>query len=110
MSETRNPSSAALFLSGRVGVIAAREDAGQCFNEVKKAVDDIERMINRPIPPMFLGPCPVVITDARARRACGTALTAARKDVEVRCPACDTTHNVERLIIQQIDDTDDLSF
>jgi len=104
------PVDAALFLSGRVGVIATREDAGTCFMDIKRAVDEIERAINRPIPPMVLGPCPAIVSDQRGTRGCGIALTATRKDVEVQCPSCKTVFNIERLLTQQLEDTADMSF
>jgi hypothetical protein len=78
--------------------------------EVKRAVDEIERAINRPIPPMVLGPCPAIVSDQRGTHACNIALTATRKDVEVQCPSCKTTFNIERLLTQQLEDTADMSF
>lgn len=105
-----NAISAAVFLSRRVPIIACREDAGVCFVEVKRAVEEIEKCINRPVPPLVLGPCPAMVSDQRGARGCGIALTAARKDVEVQCPSCKTTFNIDRLLTQQLEDTADMSF
>lgn len=90
-----SPTAAALYLSRRVPVIACREDAGECFAEVRKAIDDIERLVNRPVPPRRLGPCPTLVAH---HQACATQLTAPRKATEVTCPECKTTHRVEKLI------------
>ena len=79
--------SAAVWLASNVSAIACDEDAGMCWRVIRDVIDAIERMINRPIPPRYCGPCP----------ACNTALKAARDDVEVVCPICRVTHNVERL-------------
>ena len=84
---TKATRSAAIWLAHNVSAIACDENAGMCWREIKDAIDAIERMINRPIPPRYCGPCP----------ACNTALKAARDDVEVMCPVCRVTHNVERL-------------
>jgi hypothetical protein len=89
------PTAAARLLSRRVPVIACREDAGQCFMEVKRAVEDIERAINRPIPPRRLGPCPTLVAH---HQACATQLTAPRKATEVVCPECKMGYTVEYLV------------
>lgn len=96
----------ARFLAKHVSAIASSEDAGMCFAEVQNAVDAIERMINRPIPPRFLGPCPTILEAGE----CNTALMAGRDDREVVCPSCKSTHNVEDLLQRQVDRTSDMSF
>jgi hypothetical protein len=111
------PIAAASFLARRVPLIACREDAGLCFMDVKRAVDDIERMINRPPPERALGPCPTWVTPAHDKdcqkthpHQCTRALTAKMGVTEVICPHCHITHNVDRLLEQQLSDTDDKSF
>jgi hypothetical protein len=89
------PTAAAVFLSRRVSLIACREDAGVCFVDVKRAVEEIERAINRPRPPRDLGPCP---TEVGHHKKCATRLSASRKATEVECPECNTTHTVEYLV------------
>lgn len=108
---------AAQFLSGKVGVIAGREDAGTCFQDVKRAVDDITRAINRPMPARALGPCPTWVggthdkdCDKTHPHQCTTALTAKPGMEEVVCPHCHITHNVEDLLEKQLKATDDKSF
>ncbi|ORV92786.1 hypothetical protein AWC11_07220 [Mycobacterium interjectum] len=97
-------------LAANVAAIARHETAGQCFTEVKAAVDTIERMINRPIPDRFLGPCPVVLTDNYGERICNTELTAGRNDETIQCPSCKATHDVKELQQQQFDKIGDESF
>src|SRR5689334_20422392 len=108
---------AAVYLSRHVGLIACREDAGQLFMDVKRAVDDIERMINRPIPPRALGPCPTWVGASHDKECqqthphqCTTALTAKAGVSEVVCPHCHITHDVEQLLERQVAETDGKSF
>ncbi|BBZ09880.1 hypothetical protein [Mycobacterium branderi] len=54
-------------LADNVTAIAAHQDAGRCYREIQKLIDDIEYRINRPKPPRFLGPCPHLVT---RRQAC----------------------------------------
>jgi hypothetical protein len=84
------------WLHVNASAIAADEAAGECFRDVDNIVIRIERAINRPFPPRLCGPCPT-ITEKRAR--CGLQLRAPREAIEVTCPQCQITHNVERLEI-----------
>jgi hypothetical protein len=108
---------AAVWLSKHIPAIACHEAAGLLFMDVKRAVDDIERMINRPPPERALGPCPTWVSrdhDKECQKThphqCTTALTAKMGVTEVICPHCHITHNVDRLLEQQLSDTDDKSF
>ena len=76
--------------------------------------DDIERAINRPDPPRFLGPCitdPVpddVMVDQRRSShdtRCGLALTAPRAAKDVTCSQCHRTHDVAVVIEQLLDES-----
>jgi hypothetical protein len=96
----------AALLARNVNAIAHHDNAGQCFTDIRNTIDTIERAINRPIPPRFLGPCPTLVDAAE----CNTALTAGRDDREVRCPSCKSTHNVDDLLRRQVDRTRDMSF
>jgi hypothetical protein len=98
------------WLAHHVGAIANDEAAGELFDEVKTAVDAITNIINRPEPPRFLGPCPILLTDDYGERICNTQLTAGRADSAVQCPACKTTHEVNDLHARQVDATDAMSF
>ena len=83
----------ALWLANNVNAIAADESAGAIFNDIQNAVDSIERMINRPIPPRYAGPCPTMTDNG----PCDTALLADRKATEVTCPSCAITHDIETI-------------
>jgi hypothetical protein len=97
----------AVWLSERVSVIAADHAAAVCFKEIRGLVGDIEHAINRPKPPRFLGPCATLLTNGYGTRTCNVALTAHRDAVEVQCPACKTTHNVDKLQQETIDSVRD---
>ena len=90
-----NTASIALFLAANVGAIACDEQAGDCYADIRAAVDAIDRMINRPIPPRYCGPCPAVVGDAG--ETCDTALLADRKATEVQCWSCHTLHDVDTI-------------
>lgn len=80
----------AVWLAQHVDAIAQDEAAGEIFSDIAAAVIQIERVINRPQPPRFLGPCPT--------KGCATRLTAERTATEVVCPECQVTHSVDELI------------
>ena len=102
------------WMAQHVAAIAADEAAGECFTEIETMADDIERAINRPDPPRFLGPCitdPVpddVMVDQRRSShdtRCGLALTAKRTDKDVTCSQCHRTHDVGVVIEQLLDES-----
>jgi hypothetical protein len=97
------PIDAAVFLSRRVGVIAAREDAGQCFAEVRKAVDDITRAINRPHSKKFCGICPTMRDDRGQEVQCGESLYCKHDDVQVTCWRCKQSYDAAKLIQDAVD-------
>lgn len=93
--------SIALWLAEHASAIAASEDAGMCFDEIHRHIERILVVINPPIPPLFIGPCPAPHPE-EDRKACATRLTAKRDAIEVRCPQCKTTHNIDSLMIRQV--------
>lgn len=93
----------ATWLAVHVHAIACSEDAGMCYYEVGQVIAKIEKAINRPVPPRFIGPCPTIVDDHR--RECGVRLTARREAVEVRCPSCKVTHSVQELNLRLINQT-----
>lgn len=94
------------WLAHHVAAIAQDEAAAELFGDVKRVVDDIERMVNRPIPDQFCGTCDGIHDD----EPCGYGLYASRKDAEVVCPRCKTTHNIESLAQRALDDSEEMSF
>lgn len=99
----------ALWLAQNVDAVAADESAGDCFDEVHAHIARILAMINRPVPPRFCGPCPSS-DPADERRQCGMALMAKRDAIEVLCPQCQTTHNVEHLLRRLLAEVDHWRF
>ena len=97
----------ALWLARNVSAIASDEGAAVCLREIKQIVEDIERVINRPVPPRFIGPCP---TETGHRQRCGFALEARRDAESIICPDCKTAYNVADLSAQLRDELDDYSF
>lgn len=83
------------WLCRHVPAIACGEDAGLCFTEIRRCVDEIERVINRPVKPRDLGPCPTLVAH---HQACAHRLSAPRKAIEVTCPKCKAVHQVKDLI------------
>lgn len=97
------------WLRANVTAIAAGEDALDCLAEVEELITKIERRINRPVPPLLLGPC---ITDPApdeillVRREsgdretrCNRALAATDRTArEVTCPQCHAQHDVDTII------------
>lgn len=100
----------AKWLSRHTSAIACDEAAGELYRDVKDAVDHIERVVNRPAPDRFLGPCPVVLTESYGERVCSTELTAGRDDTSVQCSGCKQTHEVNELHEKQFERTDEMSF
>ena len=93
------------FLSDNVWAIAADEAADEHMADIEDLIERIDRCINRPSPPRFLGPC---ITDPApdevllTRREhgdhetrCGRALVADRTARTVDCSQCHRTHDIE---------------
>lgn len=101
----------ARWLARHVDAIAADESAGVVFAEIKRCVEEIERVINRPIPDRFLGPCPALLNDNYGERICNAELTSPHRDEDlVQCAACKTTHCVAQLHDQLMRTTDAMSF
>jgi len=107
----------ALWLSRNASAIAADEGAAVCFKEVETATKDILRLIDRPEPRRFCGPCPTQLDqehDAECRQqhphACVTALMAKREAMEVTCPTCRTTHGIAELWAALLAEVDEWVF
>lgn len=107
----------ACWLAHHVSALAAHEAAAEHYDDIKRIISDIERRINRPVPPRFCGPCPTQVEynhdtscEHRHPHACGTALMAKREATEVTCPSCKSTHNVERLLQRLLADVDHWRF
>ena len=82
------------WLARNVNAIAADEAAQECYSEIHDLIERIEHVINAPVPPRLCGPCPYV---DEMGIVCGTRLTAPARETTVRCPQCDTVHDIATL-------------
>lgn len=97
----------AMWLGRNVSAIASDEGAAVCFREIRQLVTDIERVINRPVPAQFLGPCP---TMTNPRKRCGYRLSARREAKDVTCPQCGANHVITELVATLYVETNDYLF
>lgn len=96
------------FLHKHIHQVALDEDAGELLSRVRGLVRRIERTINRPEQPQECGLCPTIIDRGRKGRSqCGTRLTAPRRAIQLECPTCHITYNIERLKERLIDGSDE---
>jgi hypothetical protein len=112
-----NLSTLAVLLSRNTDRLAQLESVGVCFAEIENLADEIERVINRAVPPRVLGPCTNQVGSMHDKHCqkhhphrCDIALTAKPEDTTVVCPHCGAQHDVERLIDAQMREADDMSF
>lgn len=91
----------ARWLADNVKAIAASEDAGDVAMDIENHMEDLLRVINRPMRWWALGDCPGWIDKApdREEGPCGSALRVPENTTEVRCRKCGTTHNVQLLLL-----------
>jgi len=101
----------AAWLVVNTNLIAKDEDAGCFYKDIKTYLRKIEAAINRPEAQQFVGQCVALITDhakckdkdgkptcSRHEHECAQQLLAKRGSIQVECPACKTTHSVEKLL------------
>lgn len=94
----------AAWLAVHSAAVSASPEAGDICGDIETHLDDIVAMVNRPVRIMFLGECPTWIEDTNS--ACGFRLRAPQDAVETYCRRCRTTHNVNRLLLGQMSDTE----
>jgi hypothetical protein len=98
----------ARVLAANIPTVARHPQAGECVADIKQLLDNIERMINRPVPPRFCGVCTGRIgygIDLKYSRRCATRLYAPRAATLVRCPTCGTTHDIKTLFGDTMDES-----
>lgn len=96
----------ARWMAHNVNAIAATDDAGLCYREIDRHVTRIMRIINRPSPPRFCGPCPT----ETAGLLCDTRLMAHRGASDVKCPVCHEVHSVAELLADLWERIEHMSF
>jgi hypothetical protein len=94
VSPVNNVAACASWLAEHVHALACGESAGIRKAEIGTLVRKIERVIDRPPAPKFCGQCDKMNDD---RKMCGFMLSARHDAIEVTCPTCRTTHNVDAL-------------
>lgn len=98
--------------------IAHQDDGLDFINEIDDVQKSIERVINRPVAPMIIGPCvtdpaPDELLSQRAQKGDGTtrcnfALHVGKKANKVTCPQCDETHDVSDVLTRNLAELDDV--
>lgn len=110
----------AKWLERHAASVAHQEDATILCDDVEDMTRNAERIVNRPVPPMIIGPC---VTDPApdevlAKRIeagdretrCNRALEANKGATEVTCTQCKEVHDVEEVLAQNLDALDDQIF
>lgn len=83
----------ARWLATHVHALACDEAAGRWKRDVDGLVKKITRAVDRPPAPKLCGQC----DHMNDRKMCGLMLRAHPDAIEVTCPLCHTTHNIDRL-------------
>ena len=107
------------WLADNVNALAADETAEETYAEIEDLIAKIERRINRPEPPRFIGPCIAQAPDEimLERRAagdretrCNRALLARRDARTVTCTQCHKTYLVDEVVNQLLDESGHMLF
>jgi hypothetical protein len=85
----------ARWLRVNIGTIAAYEDAADILGDIETHLEDIVKIVNRPIRWWHLGPCP----GWRDDEPCLTELRVPEGSEEVHCRRCKNTHTVHLLLL-----------
>ena len=85
----------ARWLRVNVGAIAGHEDAADIVGDIEGHLEDIVKIVNRPVRWWHLGPCP----GWRDDEPCQTELRVPEGSEEVHCRRCKNTHTVQLLLL-----------
>ena len=98
----------ARWLHANVSAIAASEDFDLFFTEIAEILRDIERAVDKPVPPHRFGPCPEMVDEGHDEdcelphpHQCDTTLRGHIRATEVKCEACGTVQQIEGLFERQ---------
>lgn len=110
----------AKWLEKHVQAIASDEAAKECHDTIIDLTDQIRRVVNRPEPPQYCGPCvaelsveqrtKLVNNGQEDRTHCRVQLYARSGARQVTCPDCRTEHNIESLQEKMLAEADEYSF
>jgi hypothetical protein len=84
------------FLAGHVDWFRHREDGPALLEDLLTAARAVTRVVDRPEPTWFAGPCWNTVEDERGPNVCRTELYARNSAGYVRCPTCGAEHEVAR--------------
>ena len=106
------------WLEKHCATVAHQDDGLNLIGDVEELQKSIERIVNRPVAPMVIGPCvtdpaPDDLLEQRAGKGDGTtrcnyALHAGQKANKVTCPQCDETHDVSDVLTQNLAELDEV--
>jgi hypothetical protein len=85
----------ARWLRVNIGAIATYDDAADIVGDIETHLEDIVKVVNRPIRWWHLGPCP----GWRDDEPCLTELRVPEESEEVHCRRCKNTHTVQLLLL-----------
>jgi hypothetical protein len=85
----------ARWLRVNIGAIAGCEDAADIVGDIEGHLEDIVKVVNRPVRWWHLGPCP----GWRDDQPCLTQLRVPEESEEVHCRRCKNTHTVQLLLL-----------
>jgi len=96
--------SLAAWLAINTNAIALSEDAADIAGDIETHLEDIVKVVNRPLRIWFLGNCET--WDDKRNTACGADLRAPEGSVEIYCNRCHVTHSVNRLFLARVDEAE----
>lgn len=85
----------ARWLRVNIGAIATYDDAADIVGDIEGHLEDIVKIVNRPVRWWHLGPCP----GWRDDQPCQTELRVPEGSEEVHCRRCKNTHTVQLLLL-----------
>jgi hypothetical protein len=104
----------AAWLAHNMAAITWLPDAAACHHDIEQLAIAAERLVDRPTPPVYRGPCPTVLGRRHGVPVrCGTPLYAPRTFDDggwtvgadrITCPHCGVEHDVRRLEQQLLAD------
>lgn len=99
----------AIWLRINVAAISGSEYASDITGDIEGHLDDIVAAVNRPMPVRDLGRCPTWVENGPTDLAgdyCGRPLRAPVDAVEIHCRSCKATHNVNRLLLEMMNEAE----
>lgn len=96
----------AAWLGRHTHELAGLEAAGECLGQISDLVERIERTINRPVQPRYLGNCPHL----EDQTVCAEPVYCEHDAVEAQCWKCKTTYNADELVQRNLSYSNGLNY